>query len=162
MSGLIIRPANLDSDAETGQPILLGFLDLPSSIDNLKHDWYQRKAGFSPVKIRNMVRDMKAGDRMPTLVLGMRGDNFTADADGSVTLNDPVFVIDGLQRWMAAVVAAEDGCVVRLSIQVFFNTTEEFEIALFANSTATAPMWPRVCTFATSAMSAASLRRCTA
>jgi hypothetical protein len=130
MTGLIIKPANLDGD-DGGRAILVGFLDLQSSIDNLKHEWYQRRAGFSAVKIRNMVRDLVAGDRMPAIVLGMRGEAFDAREDGSVILHDPTYIIDGLQRWTAAVIAAEEGAEARLAVQLYFKTDEEFEIALF-------------------------------
>lgn len=127
---LIIRPGNL-ATGEGDRPILLGFLDLNSSIDSLKHDWYQRRAGFSPVKIRKLVKDMAAGDQMPPVVIGMRGDNFSVDAEETVTLNDQTVIIDGLQRWTAALLAAEEGASIRLGAQVYFNTTEEFEIQLF-------------------------------
>jgi hypothetical protein len=130
MTGLIVRPANLDSDQE-GRTVLLGFLDLVSSIETLKHDWYQRRAGFSQVKIRQMVRDMVAGASVPPITLGMRGDKFDVHNDSTVILNDPVYIIDGLQRWSAAMLAMEQGAKVRLAVHLYFNTEETFEIALF-------------------------------
>jgi hypothetical protein len=128
--GLLIRKGNLGDDEE-GSTILIGFLDLVSSINNLTPSWYQRAAGFSPQKIRQLSTDFLAGDQMPPIVLGMRGENFDVLEDGTIRLLDPTYVVDGLQRWYAALAVMEQRPALRLAVMVYLNTTEESEIALF-------------------------------
>jgi hypothetical protein len=128
--GLLIRKGNL-GEGEEGSTILIGFLDLLSSIDNLNVSWYQRAAGFSQQKIRQLANDLRAGDQMPPIVLGMRGDQFDVLDDGTIKLRDPVYIIDGLQRWFAALSVREQKPGLRLAVMVYLNTAEEIEIALF-------------------------------
>jgi hypothetical protein len=127
MTNLIVRTSNLIVHAS--RTVLRGELDIESSIASLKRDWYQRKENFSTQKTRQLIADFIAGDEFPDITLGMRGNNWQADADDNVSLCDPIYIIDGLQRWQAALMVFENNpeTPIRLGCIVYFDTTPEWE-----------------------------------
>jgi len=124
---LIIRPANL-VDHE-GRVVLRGDMDLISSIDHLRVDWYQREQGFSRIKLKKLCQAMRAGCEFPDVTLGMRGNRWEIGENDAVSLLDEVYIIDGLQRWAAAMIVLkeDDTARIRLGAKVYFNTDSEFE-----------------------------------
>lgn len=90
-----IRLYNVALD-EDGRDVVLRGSVAPESLQHLLKDEYQREA----MPIASQAHILKAvgdGIRLPDLDLGMRGESFY-EKDGSVYLQDQVYIIDGLQR----------------------------------------------------------------
>jgi len=123
---------NLDEEQD-GTVILRGSLD-QSTLFQLRTDWYQRGASFNPVKIKKMVSDIEDGQlpRFPDITLGMRGHKWSSEGD-NFALHDPVYIIDGLQRWTAVGVVLEKNPAfhARLGCKLYFNTNVDFERVMF-------------------------------
>ncbi|MEI6660281.1 MAG: hypothetical protein WCK91_02565 [bacterium] len=111
------------------QIVLRGVVD-NDSLELLQVDSYQREI-LPESKIRDLIEAMKTG-RLPDIELGMRGGQF-AERDGAFYLQDPMFIIDGLQRTSAAKhmlhlkYQGVVGVAPRLGVLVFFNSTENWE-----------------------------------
>ena len=131
---LIINPGAFVEHEYKGETrvILRGDLDLVSSLGFLKWDWYQRKQGFSPAKLKQLTNKFAAGAEFPDIILGMRGHAYAAN-ENKVTLKDPVYVIDGLQRWTAAMIVHDEtpAIPVRLGAKIYFDTDIDFERIMF-------------------------------
>lgn len=135
---------NLDED-ESGIIILRGSID-PDCLPSLRIDWYQRESGFSRIKIKRMIAAILRGEtaRLPDIILGMRGHKWESTKE-SFLLHDPVYQIDGVQRWTAACLAMREHphLKVRLGAKVYFGTTVDIEREMFralnTGHTATAP-----------------------
>jgi hypothetical protein len=142
--GLIIKPGNLVDHEHLGvvRVVLRGDLDLASSMNHLQGDWYQRKDGFSTSKLRKMINQLMAGAEFPDIILGMRGHKYDVLKGDAVLLHDPVYIIDGLQRWSAAMQALRENpkTHIRLGAKMYFDTDVEFERTMFRelNTTQTA------------------------
>lgn len=137
---------NLDEEQD-GTVILRGSLD-QSTLFQLRTDWYQRGASFNPVKIKKMVSDIEDGQlpRFPDITLGMRGHKWSSEGD-NFALHDPVYIIDGLQRWTAVGVVQEKNpdFNVRMGCKLYFNTDVNFEREMFrALNTSHSAMAPSV------------------
>lgn len=100
------------------------------SLNDLKTDFYQRELlpSTSRKNIRNAV---ETGNRLPDVVLGMRGDNFSMDKQILILL-DPVFIIDGQQR-IKTIWEMLENCKLtpRLGTVIHLNTTPSWERDLF-------------------------------
>jgi hypothetical protein len=133
--GLIIKPGNLVDHAHGGKTrtVLRGDLDLAVSVSHLKWDWYQRKEGFSRKKMKEMIDDFIAGDEFPDIILGMRGHRYDVYKGDVVDLHDDVYIIDGLQRWSAALSALREdpSLLIRLGVKLYFATNVDFERTMF-------------------------------
>lgn len=114
-----------------GRLVLRGELDT-DTIFQLLTDWYQR-GEVASFKTKRLVKSLEAGAMFPDLTLGMRGKNYQATNSGEVSLSDPVYVIDGMQRWSAALYVLENmpDIPVQLGARVFAPTDVEFERNLF-------------------------------
>lgn len=79
--------------------MIRGVLD-PDSFDHLSVDDYQRE--IQPLaSLQKLVKAFVTHDRIPDIELGMRGTK-CVERDNCYYLQDPVFIIDGLQRVSAA------------------------------------------------------------
>ena len=109
------------------QIILRGAID-PDSLALLQIADYQREE-LPQSRIGPLMVAIQAGG-VPDLQLGCRGGDFL-ERDGAFYIQDPTFIIDGLQRRTAALKLIEKGIVPRLGAMIRFNTTEELERRLF-------------------------------
>jgi hypothetical protein len=108
------------------------------SLDSLKHlrtDDYQREI-LAPVggAKSKLHRGVAAGVTLPDIELGMRGQRFASHGK-TFTLEDPVYIIDGLQRVSAILAYREDNPESNtepLGATVHFGTTKEWEKERFA------------------------------
>lgn len=124
------------SEDDKGEIIALGFLDV-DSLQNLRVDTYQREFLGSVngkgkgTKIAQAVED---GVRLPSVVIGMRGQHFTSRGD-TMNLEDPCYIIDGLQRIFTIKQFAHTHLTkasgLRIGAEIRFNTTHETEKVLF-------------------------------
>jgi hypothetical protein len=111
-----------------GDIILRGVVD-HGSLAALSVDQYQREV-LSDKKVQELMDPVKKG-RVPDITLGMRGERYMGRGE-TIYLQDPVFIIDGLQRVTAALqLVAKGAGVPHLGIKVHFNTTEETERKMF-------------------------------
>lgn len=127
-------------ESPNGEVILAGTLDM-GSLALLRADEYQRevlaKTGVGGVKVSKIRKAIEAGKRLPPIELGMRGENF--DAHGkTVYLNDPVFIVDGLQRvsTMLAYIEAHEGKpngALPIRAEVYINSTKQRESERFSD-----------------------------
>lgn len=136
-SGVKIVNAALE-EAPNGSLILRGTIAV-ECLKNLKVDEYQREVlaptgggGRSTSRIR---KGIEAGNRLPDIELGMRGDQFAAHGK-TVTLHDPVYIIDGLQRVSAMMAHIEEHGTPNgaqpLGATIYLNTTKQAEKERFA------------------------------
>jgi hypothetical protein len=140
-------------EAPDGSIILRGTIAM-DSLHSLKVDDYQREVlsssgsgGRNSSKIR---KGIEAGARLPTIELGMRGQDFTSSGR-TFTLHDPVYIVDGLQRVsaMKQYLEAHDGKVngaLPIAAEVHFKTTKEVEKERFAtlNGNMRTPVSPNI------------------
>lgn len=151
ISGIKLTNSALE-EAPSGALILRGTLST-ESLKNLKIDEYQREVlsrsgsgGRGPSRIR---KGIEAGSRLPDIELGMRGENFSAHGK-TVILNDPVYIIDGLQRVTALLDHIEEHGTPNgaqpLGATIYFNTSRQTEKERFAilNGPGRTPVSPGV------------------
>jgi hypothetical protein len=125
--GVILSRVSIDD--HEGEVTVRGLLDIRSFEEGLiREGEYQREV--LPVSdLDDWIESLKKG-KVPDIDLGMRGANFENIGDSTILLQDPVYVIDGLQRISAArtILADEDNDVTpHLWAVLHFNTTEESE-----------------------------------
>ncbi len=113
--------------------VIRGILDL-DSIPDLKTDFYQRE--LLPSASRNKIRAaLEAGERLPDVVLGMRGTNFEVSDDSeTVILTDPVYIIDGQQRCGTIETfrsTTQNPPSIRIGATIHLNTNVTWEKSLF-------------------------------
>jgi len=110
--------------------IIRGVID-PQSLHEIQVATYQREI-ISRAKVEALARAIE-NSTVPDIELGMRGErtrNETRDSDGEVYfLQDPTFVIDGLQRISAAkyLMQKKPGAIPRIGAVVHLNTNEVWE-----------------------------------
>ncbi|TSC78160.1 MAG: Uncharacterized protein G01um101429_907 [Parcubacteria group bacterium Gr01-1014_29] len=122
--GLKITHAALD-EAEGREIILRGSID-PTSLELLNTDWYQREI-LPATKISRLMQAFQNGSSVPDVDLGMRGDKCKEPEQGTFVLQDPVYIIDGLQRITAGRNLVAGGVFPRIGAVVHFGTTVEWE-----------------------------------
>ena len=110
-------------DEDGAEIIVRGVLD-PGSLERLRVAEYQREI-LPDRKIGALMQALQSGG-VPDIQLGCRGGNFI-ERDGSVHIQDAVYIIDGLQRRTAAMKLLDKGVLPHLGAVVSFNTTEELE-----------------------------------
>lgn len=127
-SSVKVIKAALD-ETETGDIILRGVLD-PDSLDLLQVDSYQREV--EPLaKISALMDAMVDGGSLPDIELGVRGGNFIERGD-AFYIEDPTFIVDGLQRVSAARLMIQQGKgMPRLGAAIRFNTDRPWELERF-------------------------------
>ncbi|HJV32969.1 MAG TPA: hypothetical protein VJ694_02990, partial [Patescibacteria group bacterium] len=115
-------------EGEDGGIVIRGVID-PDSLDHLKVADYQREI-LPQSKIQALVKAYEAGDRVPDIELGMRGGSYRELAESrTFYLQDPTFIIDGLQRITAGKVLMQNGSGKKPHIGVLVHTctSEEWE-----------------------------------
>ncbi len=129
-----IRLQNAGLDDKDGEIVAHGWLDF-EAMGALKVDKYQREEmGAVGGKKNSIRRAVENGVRLPDIMLGMRGEKFEWYKDAMI-LEDPVFIVDGLQRIFGIKTMAElkpeliPG--LRIGAEVRFNTNFDRENELF-------------------------------
>lgn len=122
----IINSALDESPLRGGSIIMRGVVH-PDTLQFLQVDVYQRER--KPVTSSSSIWSaMKEGQPLPDIELGMRGQRYHSARDGTVYLQDPVFIIDGLQRQTAALRYMEEiGGEVRIGAVIHFATDVAWE-----------------------------------
>lgn len=123
------------SEADDGEIIAIGFFDI-DAMRSLKIDAYQRQflgrtGSGNKTKIERAV---EAGVRLPSIVVGMRGQKYTTRGD-SMFLENPTYVIDGHQRVTTLMNYAdanpEKADKLLIGAEVRFDTNFDSESELF-------------------------------
>lgn len=125
-TAVCILNAGLDQE-EGGEIVLRGRIS-PDSFKHLLTDDYQREA--APISSQaSILRALNNGGTLPDIELGMRGQRFKEGADGSFSLLDPVYIVDGLQRVSTIIhhLACNPDADVRLGAKIYFDTTRQWE-----------------------------------
>lgn len=107
--------------------ILRGVLDV-ASLKEIQVDTYQREI-LGNAKIKALMTAMETST-VPDIELGMRGDKHRAHDEGQTYhLQDPVYVIDGLQRITAAMKlhAQKPEVPIHIGTVVHFDTDVDWE-----------------------------------
>jgi hypothetical protein len=119
-----VRLLNAALDEHEGHIVLRGVLD-PTTMDQLLTDDYQRE--IQPVTaLTRIMRGFQAGCSVPDVELGMRGHR-KQFREEVYHLQDPVYVIDGLQRISAAKLYLQSGSSPHLGAMVHFGTDRVWE-----------------------------------
>jgi hypothetical protein len=129
-SFVVMESAALD-ETPTKEIILRGVVT-SESLSCLMVDDYQREA--MPLSSQaSILKALTSGQTLPDIELGMRGGRFKEKEEGVFTLQDPVYIIDGLQRVNTGlhILATKPGVPVRIGATIHFNTTKEWEIERF-------------------------------
>jgi len=111
-------------DEQGAEIVLRGVIDA-ASLSLLNVAEYQREI-LPDRKIGALMTALQQGG-VPDIQLGCRGGNYIEREDGTFYVQDPVYIIDGLQRRTAAMKLLDKGITPRLGAVVSFNTTEEVE-----------------------------------
>ena len=121
-----IRIINPSIDDYENTVVIRGVVD-NDSLQDLKIDFYQRE--LLPSKSRRQIANgLIAGDRLPDIVLGMRGDTFEMPSHTSLLLCAPVYIIDGRQRRDTILeYSANLTKNPRLGAVIHLNTTPDWE-----------------------------------
>lgn len=110
--------------------VIRGVID-PTTLESIQVGGYQREI-LPTAKISSLMKALKTST-VPDVELGMRGDKHQVregeNGGEAYYLQDPTFVIDGLQRITAAkrLMEAEPGVLPRIGALVHLDTTEEWE-----------------------------------
>lgn len=111
-----------------------GWLDI-EGMSALLVDDYQREELTSSKKKGGLKKSVEKGRILPPITLGMRGQRYHMNGKNMMVLEDPVYIVDGLQRVFALkTVAAEDAekaPKLLISAEVRFSTTKAAEKELF-------------------------------
>jgi hypothetical protein len=126
-----IKVTHAALDDVDGQIVLRGVLD-PSSFALVQSDDYQREA-LPLSSLGSLITALQdPTNQVPDIVLGSRGGSFI-ERDGAFYLQDPTYVVDGLQRLTAAMFLIRTGKKLdpHIGCSVKFNTTKQSECKLF-------------------------------
>lgn len=119
-------------DEHEGNIVLRGVLD-PETLDALRSDdTYQREPG-TLASLSSLLSAYASNEPIPDIELGMRGQKYKENKDGSFVLFDPVFMIDGLQRITAArhFIKSTPGAAPRIGFTLHFATDRDWEADRF-------------------------------
>lgn len=137
MSKDSIRLINSGMTEVGGEIVATGFLDA-EGLGQLKVGDYQREVlkstGVKNTKRTGLQMAVARGARLPTIVLGMRGQKFRSSGP-DMLLYDDVYIVDGLQRTFALKSHAEDhpeaAHTIMQPVEIRFDTSYEIEKELF-------------------------------
>ena len=129
-----VRLQSAALDDKNGEVVAHGWLDI-EAIENLRVGDYQREIlEVRRNKKSSLRKAIEEGERLPDIMLGMRGEKYT-QRGSSMALESDVFIIDGLQRISALRKYASENPdkakEVRIGAEVRFDTTRDTEAALF-------------------------------
>lgn len=109
---------------EEGKEIILRGVICNDSLPLLQTDEYQREV-LPQTRIRDLAEAFTTGS-VPDIELGMRGERMQ-EREGIIYLQDPVYIIDGLQRVTAAKFLLQQGGSPHLGATIHFDTTFDTE-----------------------------------
>ena len=95
-SSSIVRILQPSIDDVGPYTVLRGLVDR-ESLQNLRSDFYQREK-MSTYSRRDIIFALENNVQLPDIELGLRGEKFDLEPNGSLILSDPVYIIDGRQR----------------------------------------------------------------
>lgn len=127
-----IQHPSIEDDPEDQSAAVIRGVLANESLAHLRVDNYQRE--LLPSASRRDIRaGIQAGDRLPDIVLGMRGETFSLESNGDLLLHDPVYIIDGQQRCrtMMEMLSGETSVRMRLGAIVHVKTTVVVERSMF-------------------------------
>lgn len=132
---VIVKSCALHTMTVKGKEIVVlrGVID-HNTLHGIRADDYQREVlvGHAQIELMRALEE----STVPDIELGMRGEEFDCqtikDETGThdvMTLKNPVYVIDGLQRISAAIklMSQKTTTTPTIGATVFFNTTSEWE-----------------------------------
>lgn len=119
-----VRLTNAAPDEVEDDIVLRGRID-PDTLAFLLIPSYQRE-NLIPSKMEALAQAMTT-ETVPDIDLSMRGNRIREGPDGTVTLLDPVYVIDGHQRTTAALSLLAKGQKPRLGAMIHFGKDEAWE-----------------------------------
>lgn len=129
----VVRLFNAALDEDTrGDIVLRGVID-PTTLRFMRTDDYQREALPPTSHLQKSLMDAYLnGKNPPDILLGVRGMDYNHRND-SYTIQDIVWIIDGLQRVTAALNALQlnPDLDIRLGATLMFGTTRDSERELF-------------------------------
>lgn len=127
VTGVILSRVSINE--HDGEVTVRGLLDVRSFEEGLILEGPYQRERLPVSDLDDWMESFRHGD-VPDIELGMRGADFETLGESTILLQDPVYVIDGLQRITAArtLLADEDNDVTpHLWVVLRFNTTEESE-----------------------------------
>jgi len=104
-----------------------GVIDM-ETVEAVNVGEYQREV-LPTTKLENVAVGVRECS-VPYIVCGMRGSRFRQNGT-NLTLNDPVWVIDGLQRWSACKLLIAQGEKPHLGVTIRLDSTETQELKQF-------------------------------
>jgi hypothetical protein len=121
-----------------GEIVAVGFLDV-EAMRALKFDDYQREFLGSTSKggsrLTHIMRALHQGVRLPGIVIGTRGANYSTERNSIMVLENDTYVIDGRQRVESILQFADahpdKAKSLSVSVEVRFNTDKDIEQKLF-------------------------------
>ena len=123
-----IKIINAAVDRTGDKTIIRGVID-PDSLNLIKSDDYQRTS-MENKKTRSLRDALRTGERPPDIELGVRGTAFSwkSGDKGAISIEDPTYVIDGLQRISQALKVMEQGGRAQyLGATIYMDTNPEWE-----------------------------------
>lgn len=108
--------------------VLRGVLD-PDTLEDILVDVYQREVLHQEGKKHSLIEALRNGARVPDVEIGMRGDNFSIEGEGEgfIVLNDPAYIVDGLQRISSGIAVMKEGIRPHIGATIHFNTDKVWE-----------------------------------
>lgn len=121
-----LRISNGALDEVGGSIVLRGVIE-PASYGAIQIDRYQREEG-STSDLAKMVAAIKAGDQLPDIEIGIRGNSYV-ERDGVFIIDHNAFAVDGQQRLAAArrVYMENPDANIRLGALLHFGSNEAWE-----------------------------------
>ena len=143
----VVKLVNAGLHEVNGEIVAHGWLSI-DAMGGLKIDDYQREVLARTGGKTNLQKAVEEDAILPDVVLGMRGESFSTHGT-AMTLNDHVYIIDGLQRIFTlrsyAEAHPEKADNLRIGAEVRFGTTRDAEKELFhALNVKRTPMSPNV------------------
>lgn len=131
---VVVRLQSASLDEKGGEIVAHGWLDL-TAMQNLRVGDYQREIiDNTRGKKPSLVKALENNERLPDIMLGMRGERYT-ERGSTMSLEDDVYIVDGLQRVSTirrfAADHPEEASRMRIGAEVRFNTTRDSEKELF-------------------------------
>ena len=129
-----VKLQNASLDDKGDEIVAHGWLDV-EALEHLHVGDYQREVLINREGKKSSIRKaIEANERLPDILLGMRGQKFS-ERGSSMLLESDVYVIDGLQRVSTLRKFAADfpdkAKALRIGAEVRFSTTRDSEKELF-------------------------------
>ncbi|MDB5163989.1 MAG: hypothetical protein JWS12_607 [Candidatus Saccharibacteria bacterium] len=128
MAGKVVIRHAMVHELEDGDVFIHGYVD-SSSLPALQVDDYQREVLVQKKNFQELVEAHTAGERVNDINLNIRGRRFKLHDDGSVEIQDDVFIVDGQQRVRSKELAMKNGAPSEplIGVSIAVNQTYEWE-----------------------------------